>query len=190
MYVYDNANAPAVGDLIEVTGTIDEYYNLTELINVTNMTITSSGNPLPLPIELSTDEVSQEDYEGVLVKVSGDCTNTDLGFGEWELDDGSGPCRIDDLFHAFAPDQGVSYLVTGPLHYSFDYFKILPRDPNDIVIDLPAIFYGQSFREGDHYFKFKSLLGNQHRFKYGFGIWTDPFLGTGDIDGCRDDNGA
>ncbi len=140
LYIYDNTNAPAVGDLIEITGTIDEYYNLTELVNITNMTVISSGNTLPLPIELTTDEANQEDYESVLVKVAGECTNADLGFGEWELDDGSGPCRVDDLFHVFAATEGVDFIVTGPLHYSFDFFKIVPRDANDIVIDLPLYF--------------------------------------------------
>lgn len=140
LYVYDNTNSPAVGDLIEITGTVQEYFSLTELVNITNMTILSGGNSLPFPVELSTGEVNNEDYESMLVKVTGTCTSADLGFGEWELNDGSGSCRVDDLFYAFAPSQGVSYSVTGPLHYSFDFFKIIPRNAGDIVIGLPLYF--------------------------------------------------
>jgi phosphatidylserine/phosphatidylglycerophosphate/cardiolipin synthase-like enzyme len=140
LYIYDDTNSPAVGDSIEISGTIDEYFNLTELVDVTNLTLISSGNSLPSPIELSTGDVNDEDYESMLVIVSGECTNSDLGFGEWELDDGSGTCRVDDLLQSFAPTQGVDYEVTGPLHYSFDNFKIEPRNVGDIVIDLPLYF--------------------------------------------------
>ncbi len=140
LYIYDASNSPNIGDQIEITGTIDEYYSLTELVNVTNLTVTSSNNPLPEPIELSTVDVNQEDYESMLVKVSGECTNPDLGFGEWELNDASGPCRVDDLMHAFLPTLGIVYEVTGPLHFSFSNFKIEPRDESDIVIDIPLYF--------------------------------------------------
>jgi phosphatidylserine/phosphatidylglycerophosphate/cardiolipin synthase-like enzyme len=140
LYIYDNTNSPVVGDLIEITGTIDEYFNLTELVDVTNLTVNSSGNALPAPIELTTNDANQEDYESMLVKIAGACTNADLGFGEWELDDGSGPCAVDDLFHVFIPTQGIDYEVTGPLHYSFGAFKVTPRNASDVVIDLPLYF--------------------------------------------------
>ncbi|MEM7273009.1 MAG: hypothetical protein AAF547_08030, partial [Actinomycetota bacterium] len=39
----------SVGDLVEVTGTVDEFFGLTELNAVTDITIISSGNPLPSP---------------------------------------------------------------------------------------------------------------------------------------------
>ena len=84
---------------------------------------------------MSTEEINDEAYEGVLVKVeSAICTNNNLGFGEWELDDGSGPCRVDDMGVVYSADVGLSYTVTGPLNYSFDFYKIEPRDESDILI--------------------------------------------------------
>ena len=43
----------AVGDAVSVTGTVDEFFELTEITSVVNVTINSSGNPLPAPIQLT-----------------------------------------------------------------------------------------------------------------------------------------
>jgi len=68
------------------------------------------------------------------VRVEGICDNDDFGYGEWSLDDASGPVRVDDfIYDEFIPVLGTSYQVTGILYYSYGEFKILPRDENDIV---------------------------------------------------------
>jgi hypothetical protein len=43
----------AVGDSVSVTGTVDEFFELTEITSVSNVSINSSGNPLPAPIPLT-----------------------------------------------------------------------------------------------------------------------------------------
>lgn len=140
VYVYSSDNV-AVGDELELTAEVDEYYDLTELKNISSLTILSSGNPLPTASLLSTEEINDEAYEGVLVKVeSAICTNNNLGFGEWELDDGSGPCRVDDMGVVYSADVGLSYTVIGPLNYSFDFYKIEPRDESDIII-MEALYF-------------------------------------------------
>ncbi len=134
VYVYSTEDV-ALGDEIELTAEVDEYYELTELKNVSTFTVLSSGNMLPPASVLNTGEINDEAYEGVLVKVENAiCTNDNLGYGEWELDDDSGPCVVDDMGVAYSPDIGLNYSVTGPLNYSFDFYKIEPRDENDIVI--------------------------------------------------------
>lgn len=141
IYVYDQDNAPALGDQVEITGMVTEFFNLTEIVDLTAFNILSSGNPLPAPVELSTAEVSQEDYEGMLVKVNqATCSNADLGFGEFELNDGSGACRVDDLYYLFTATEGEDYNVTGPLHFSFDNYKIIPRNEADIENANPLFF--------------------------------------------------
>ena len=140
VYVYSSESV-IVGDEIELTAEVDEYYDLTELKNVSSYTIISTGNPLPAASWLSTEEVNDEAYEGVLVKVENAiCTNDNAGYGEWELDDGSGFCRIDDLGVVYSPVLGLSYTVTGPLYYSFDFYKIEPRNESDIVINESLYF--------------------------------------------------
>jgi hypothetical protein len=148
IYVYrGGAGDPpvAVGDSIEITAEVDEWYGMTELKNVVSLNILASGVTVPGPTLLLTGDVPVEDYEGVFVKVDGaQCTNPSLGYGEWEVDDGSGPVRVDDMGVSYTPDSGNYYMVQGPLYYSYGNFKIEPRDSNDIFD------YGPTFvKEGE-----------------------------------------
>ncbi|OQX76325.1 MAG: hypothetical protein B6D61_08980 [Bacteroidetes bacterium 4484_249] len=134
VYVYSFEDV-AAGDEIELTAEVTEYYDLTELKNISSFTMLSSGNPLPAASVLNTGDIDDEAYEGVLVKVENAfCTNDNLGYGEWELDDNSGPCRVDDMGVVYSPVLGLNYTVTGPLQYTYGNYKIEPRDESDIVI--------------------------------------------------------
>jgi phosphatidylserine/phosphatidylglycerophosphate/cardiolipin synthase-like enzyme len=140
LYIYDNQNTPALGDSVEITGTVVEYYDLTEMKTITSFTILNSGNSLPSPVVLLSGEVT-EAYEGVLVGVEkAKCTNTNLGYGEWEINDGSGAIVVDDMGIAYAPIENVQYTVQGPLNYGFGVYKIEPRDENDIEQHLSIYF--------------------------------------------------
>ncbi|MCP4541808.1 MAG: hypothetical protein GY832_32150, partial [Chloroflexi bacterium] len=134
LYLYLPSPAPAVGDLVEVSGPIQEYHGLTQL-NGGTVTVLSSGNLLPDPSVVTTLDLNQEMWESVFVRVEGlTVTNPDLGNGEWQVDDGSGPAVIDDMGnYTYAPllDDTLDY-VQGPLNYSFSAFKIEPRDDGDI----------------------------------------------------------
>lgn len=121
-----------VGDSVEVQGIVDEYYDLTQLGYVQYDTILGTTDP-PTPLLLATGDVSGEKYEAMLVAVaSAECTNDDLGYGEWEVDDGSGPAVVDDAIYSFDPQLGGYYNVTGALNYSYSAFKIEPRDYRDV----------------------------------------------------------
>ena len=123
----------AIGDEVEFVAEVDEYFNLTELKNVENVSIVSSDNDLPAPAEITTLEANDEDYESVLVKVSGaTCTNEDAGYGMFVVNDGSGDILIDDVFYAFTPTLDHVYDITGIADYSYSERKILPRNANDI----------------------------------------------------------
>ncbi len=141
IYIYDQENTPTLGDLIEITGTVVEFFELTEIVDLTASAVISSGNALPSPIELTSGMISQEDYEGMLVRVTeATCTNSDIGFGEFQIDDGSGACAVDDLFFLYSATEGIDYTVTGPLHYSFSAYKIVPRNETDVEIAAPLYF--------------------------------------------------
>jgi hypothetical protein len=141
VYVYDNTNLPAVGDHVILQGQVIEYYDLTEITNITYFETVSSGNDLPAAVELTTGFIgtSGEPYEGCLVKVSNAaCTNTDLGFGDAYFDDGSGDCMIDDML--YTPDPawmlGEYYSVTGVLTYTYEEYKIEPSSSADVSIGM------------------------------------------------------
>jgi DNA/RNA endonuclease YhcR with UshA esterase domain len=143
VYIYDNASAVSEGDSVTVTGEVSEYYGKTEIGYISAVTIHSSENALPALTEVETADLATgsalaESYEGVLVAVSSVVvTDEDLGYGEWEIDDGSGPCRVDDAAYSYSPSLGDSFLVVaGIFDYSFDDFKLEPRYAADIMTSL------------------------------------------------------
>lgn len=120
----------AVGDSVSVEGVVSEVFDLTTILS-SSITIINSGNALPAAEVLGTFAVNDEQWEGVYVETTGACDNNSLGFGEWSVDDGSGPIVMDDLngvdFSILA-ELGATYTITGPLYYSFGAFKITPCD--------------------------------------------------------------
>ena len=44
---------------------------------------------------LATAAINDEQWECVLISMTGECTNADAGYGEWHLNDGSGIGVID-----------------------------------------------------------------------------------------------
>lgn len=129
---------PSVGDSVTVRGMVTENDSVVNAGNTllvgASVESTTSGAAIPGAAVVSTAVSSTEDYEGVLVRVeSVTCTNAELGSGEWEVDDGSGPSRVDDLGYAFDPSLGTSYDVTGPVAYTDGSFKLEPRDAGDVV---------------------------------------------------------
>ncbi len=138
IFVYDNTNGPAVGDSITITAEVTEYYGLTELTNVSNLTVEASGLNLPEPVLLSTADANSEEYEGVLIKVeNAECTSDTNTFGEWYINDGSGELQIDDNMYdqfSFTPTVGTEYDITGIISYSYSEYELLPRDLSDIEI--------------------------------------------------------
>ncbi|MCK4695639.1 MAG: T9SS type A sorting domain-containing protein, partial [Candidatus Cloacimonetes bacterium] len=137
---------PEVGDEVEITGVVSEYYGMTEISNLTSATILSSGNPVPDPIVVETgyliDPVDAEQYEGCLVNLL-DVTVTEeqIEFGQWYVNDGTGDCQMDDGF--FYLDEAVPPIViilgdvwaslTGMVDYSYDEYGVHPRTPDDMI---------------------------------------------------------
>ena len=137
-----------MGDEVEVSGTVLEYYGLTEITSVSDVTILSSGNPVPEPIIVETgnliDPVDAEQYEGCLVNLQ-DVTVTEeqIEYGQWYVSDGTGDCQMDDAF--FQLENVVPPIVIvfgdvwasliGQVDYSFEEYGVNPRTPEDMVHD-------------------------------------------------------
>jgi endonuclease/exonuclease/phosphatase family metal-dependent hydrolase len=139
IYIYNFSNDPQRGDSLFIAGTVAEYFEKTELNDISFFEIQSINNILPEAVVLATGNVNQEDYEGVLVKVeNAECIDDNIGYGEWLVDDGSGEIIIGDLMFAFVPVLGEFYDITGVVDYSYSNFKIEPRDENDIIVSTSA----------------------------------------------------
>ena len=133
VYVYSKDYLLSEGDSVVLDAEVDEYYELTELKNVTNLQVISSGNTFS-PSYWNTAAANSEEFEGCFVEVSNAiCNNDNAGFGEWIVNDGSGDLIIDDLFFAFTPILNQSYSVKGVVTFSYGAFKLLPRNGSDVA---------------------------------------------------------
>ncbi len=138
VYVYDpDHDAVQLGDSVTLVGMVDEFYGLTEVKNIKDLVVVSSGNTLPGPVELATGEASAEKWEGVYVMFSNaTCIDNNLGHGEVSVDDGSGEVIVDDFLYQYDPaaDFVVNniYNLTGVMNFSYGKFKLNPRSADDI----------------------------------------------------------
>lgn len=130
-----------VGDRVSLTGTLTEYFDVTEVVLET-LDSARPGTPLAPttldPSVLANGSPDAEQWEGVFVRVAGVTvldTNPDEpdDFGEWVV---TGGLRIDDQLFALDPRPavGTSYTaIIGVHHHSFENYKILPRSAVDFV---------------------------------------------------------
>ncbi len=140
IYVYDAGEySPAVGDKVQITGMISEYYGKTELGDLAAYSLISSGHDIA-PVEctcseLQFDDFSSEPFEGVYVIVR-DVTVAiaDDGFGNWHLYDGTGTAQVDvGGDYTYEPQVGdhISF-VKGVVDYSYDQYEIEIMTDEDI----------------------------------------------------------
>ncbi|MFQ5595275.1 MAG: endonuclease/exonuclease/phosphatase family protein [Anaerolineae bacterium] len=144
IFLFRPSLKPAVGDEVEVTGRVREFKGITE-IEDGEIAILGDDHQPPAPIPIDTRDAAQEQWESTLLRVENvSVTDPDLGHGEWQVDDGSGALLVDDLgSYNYSPSAGDALdFVVGPLYYSFDSFKLEPRDDADIGIEagpVPAV---------------------------------------------------
>lgn len=147
IYVYISGDTLlSQGDLVEVTGEVQEYYGLTELSWVQEINVISSGNPLPEPLMVTTEDLSgNEAYEGVLVEVNDVYVSSEPNdYGEWYVvDESAVPCQIDDeFFYLDSVDPPIEITmgdywatIRGIVTYSYDEYQLDPRYPEDLMAE-------------------------------------------------------
>ena len=153
MYGLDPEVAVTEGDFVALTGVISEYFGLTQIVglggNPLVTSIISQGNDLPAAEVLGTAAADMEEWEGVLVQATGTVSSPDLGNGEWGIDDGTGELRVDDRGwdHQATGEVVINaqFQVTGPLHFNFGNFVMLPRSGDDVLL------YGCTLPNADNY---------------------------------------
>ncbi|MEO0630454.1 MAG: lamin tail domain-containing protein, partial [Planctomycetota bacterium] len=145
------------GDLVSVKGQVYEYFGLTELQYVYELTVLSSGNAVTA-VDVQTGDIGTdcndggESYEGRLVCMYNVTVTSEVdGFGQYAIDDGSGPTQLqatNNLQEFFRPDQLLEALLGSSVHtgtrfsklcgvveYAFGSYEIYPRNSLDVVID-------------------------------------------------------
>jgi len=132
IYVHTNNYGVNIGDSVIINAEVNEYYDLTELVSVTNVQVVSNGNSFAVN-NCSTGAANSEEFEGCMVQVTNaTCNNDNAGFGEWIINDGTGDLAVDDLLFSFTPIMSYLYDVKGPITFSFGAYKLLPRQALDI----------------------------------------------------------
>jgi hypothetical protein len=145
------------GDEVEITGTVQEYYGLTEISGYSGpitVNLLSSGNPIPDPVVVTCGDLAVEGvgepYEGCLIELH-DVTVVEeqINFGQWYVMDGTGIAQIDDGF--FYLDEieppivitlGMEWaIIRGCLDYSYDEYGLSPRTPDDLIDEVSTEDY-------------------------------------------------
>jgi cytosine/adenosine deaminase-related metal-dependent hydrolase len=147
LFVFTGTAAPnvVVGNRVSVTGVTDEYFDLTE-IAADSWVVDDNGNVLPFePIAFDDPSdlalaATAEPWESMLVSIGPvviTVQNSDGGsdFDEFTV---TGGLRVDDLLFAdLGNDCGVGTsfpTMVGIQGYSFNNYKLLPRDASDIEV--------------------------------------------------------
>ncbi len=135
LFIYDPGRNPSIGDSLIITGTIEEYFEKTEMKEVSGYYHISSNNELPEPVVINTGDAGEQ-YESVLIRViNAICTDDEYhsNFYMWKVNDGSGEMLVHNTsIFEFEPELGETYNVTGPLNYDFDEWKIELRFEDDV----------------------------------------------------------
>ncbi|MCI5054789.1 MAG: T9SS type A sorting domain-containing protein [Flavobacteriales bacterium] len=144
LWVFDPNNTPTLGDSVELTGTVKEWFGLTELDAPTSYSVLSSGNTLPNPVMISTG-ATEEKYESVYVGVMGSPLSASdtfdvSGMTVFNVNDGSGMLSVQDLFYQYPnPTSTIINEIYGPLNFSWDTFRIAPRGASDVILTLEEL---------------------------------------------------
>jgi predicted extracellular nuclease len=180
IFVFDNDEFGdvAVGDLVRVQGRVFEFNGLTELTDLTNMTVCSSDNPLPSTAVISLPVARVEDFEqveGMRVSFAGRLYVTDnskLGrYGEISLAAG-GP--LDNPTSLAAP--GAAAIAMQDLN---DRNRIRLDDGSrernpDSIPARPSVDNG--LRIGDSVTDLEAVMG------YAFGVYELQPVGAVNFD--------
>lgn len=152
IFIFTGSTTPdvQVGNRVSITGTYDEYYSLSEIMNAI-VTIEGPGTTLPFdpvaianPGDIATSGSLAEGYESMLVKIGAvavTAVNADdpKDYDEFVV---TGGLRIDDQCTDAIQNMGLNNAcaigsnftsITGVLGYTFDNFKLTPRNKNDVV---------------------------------------------------------
>ncbi len=69
IFVYNTSDNVSIGDKVEITATVTEYYNKTQLSNIVNISTISTNNSItPTKVVYNADTFNWEQYEGMLLE--------------------------------------------------------------------------------------------------------------------------
>ena len=140
LFVYNPSMSVSIGDYVEVSGTVDEYYGLTEITSVTNENVVASNITLPTPTDVVLPLPSVDDYEaieGMYVRFSQNLVVTDnyqlQKYGEFTLASEKLSIPTDIIDPNDDPASGTTY--SGSSNVSAVTAKSNSNQSGSILID-------------------------------------------------------
>ena len=133
VYVYDSENVPELGSMVSIQADVVEFYDMTELKNVSNFTTLDISTVITPLTDLSAP--ISESLEGCLITLSGVCSIASNDYGEATFANVSLDGQtfiVNDLIYNHEFVESTSYQITGVVEYSFNEFKLCPRDASDV----------------------------------------------------------
>ena len=154
IFVYYNTVDVNVGDLVRVSGTVQEYYDMTQLGNVTGVSIVSSDNPLPNVAEISppfSETTYLERYEGMLVSVPETLYVTEIYYlgrgGQLLL---SPDARLMNPTQVITPGQpAIDLQAANDLNKIILDDGSLEQNPDPVIYPSPFLSATNTVRGGD-----------------------------------------
>lgn len=152
IFVFDQTNAPtvAMGALIQVSGSVDDYFGQTQVAASSMSVVDPAASPIvPTPVgsgEVATAGLKAAAFEGVLIRVQNVCvtaveppTDETAPTGELEV---TGGLLVDDLLYTIEPKPSVGEClqgIDGVLRFAWANTKITPRNADDVLLGPPKL---------------------------------------------------
>jgi predicted extracellular nuclease len=134
IFVYDSVNWVAIGYEIALQAQVTEFYDMTQLKNVTNFEVLSVANSLIIsPITVLSPPITEE-YEGCLVIITGSCSSENNEYGEAQFEGEN--FKTNDLIFLYDFELYTYYAITGVVEYSFGEYKVCPRSSDDVQPEI------------------------------------------------------
>jgi hypothetical protein len=126
---------PQIGDIVQLTGIVSEYYGFTKIINLTNSEIIGSQSPI-LPTVVTTSEIaSNESLEGVFCRIENvHVTQSENNYNEWYCSDNTSQCQIDDGIYQYPGNINIGdnfSSIMGVVDYAYGEYSLNPRSIDD-----------------------------------------------------------
>ncbi len=136
IYIYDETNSPNMGDSVQITGTVEEFYGMTQISDVTELMTIDIGGTITGPEVVSIPEANTEEYESCFIRVeNATCVEEQNQYGEWKVAIGTDTLLMkDNGAFAFTEELDQMYNVQGVTNYSYGEYSLHYRVDGDVQI--------------------------------------------------------
>jgi DNA/RNA endonuclease YhcR with UshA esterase domain len=133
IYIYDTNRKTMIGNVVQLTGTVIDYYGLTEIKSITSYKLLQISYPLPEPVIINTEKVSKN-YQSMFVRLNNvTCTTLPDGSGNWQVADSYGAIKVhNNGAYSFTPTLNQKYNIQGILTSYNGTWSIELRKSGDV----------------------------------------------------------